>query len=208
MTFIGESVSVSDSEHNPDSLAVRIERQADKTEARGLLDAAAGLRTRSSIVGYLEERAVRHEIKGNRGEATALRVEASNIAAQLDIQAGQDGIISAAQAIIRETVAAFGGVSAAEVTAPSKGSAAAVRVRYAAMWVAKKRLGWGADRLAGDFHRDPSTVTHGVQRADEFRGTDLEFRRITDNLVVAEIRCEHCLVALAPVAVGGTMAAG
>lgn len=155
---------------------------------------------RASIVKYLDNRADLVEAQGRRSEATALRVEAGNVAAQLDIAAGRDGVAGPVEMIIRATAAALGGVSYAEVIDKSKGMVAARRVRFAAMWVAKKRLGWSHERLAPGFHREQSTVSHGIDRAKDLRATDEDFKRITDRLCQQDIVCEHCQNPLVPVA--------
>lgn len=153
---------------------------------------------RRSIVSYLDDQAERLEATGQRDSATTLRAQASSVAAMLDVRSGRDHVASPVAAIIRETVAAFGGVSYAEVTGPSKGSLAVIRVRFAAMWVAKKRLGWSDERMVADFHRDRSTIAHGIERAEEMRGSDAWFRALTDALRAQDIRCEHCQMPLIP----------
>jgi hypothetical protein len=151
---------------------------------------------RASIVRYLESQATKFEVSDQRDEATALRATASSVAALLDITAGVNGIACPVTAIIREVAAQLGGANHAEVIAPSRGSLAAIRIRFAAMWVAKKRLGWSDERLETGFRRERSTITHGIERADEIRASDEEFRVVTDALVTQEIRCEHCQMPL------------
>lgn len=151
---------------------------------------------RSSIVAYLTGLASRTELAGQGDAATNLRAAASSVAASLDINRGYSGVVTPVQAIVNETVAAFGGVSAVEIFAPNKGANNVVRVRFAAMWVAKKRLGWSEELLAEGFGRDRTTVAHGIVRAEEFRGADAEFRLVTDVLQQCEILCPHCLVQL------------
>jgi len=152
---------------------------------------------RASIVAYLDQLAGRTELTGQRDAATNLRAAASTIAACLDITPGYSGTITPIQAIVKETVAALGeGVSAAEVLGPSRGTNAVSRARFAAMWVASKRLAWSEDRLGEGFGRDRTTVAHGLVRAAEIRGDDPEFRVATDILAQCDISCPHCLVDL------------
>lgn len=155
---------------------------------------------RASIVGYLNEQANAFEVGGQKEVAICLRAQASNVAIQMDIKQGAQGIASPVDAIILECCAAFGGTNHAEVTAAHGGSNAAKQVRIAAMWVAKQRLKtWSDDQLATHFRRDRSSVSHGVKRGDEIRSSDSTFRRITDNLVEhPTLRCENCQYALEP----------
>lgn len=155
---------------------------------------------RASIVAFLTDQANALELGGQKTSATLLRAQASNVAIQMDIAAGAQGIVSPVDAIILQACAAFGGTNYREVTAPHGGNQGTKRTRLAAMWVAKKRLlGWTDDMLATHFRRDRSTVAQGIRRAEEIRGTDNAFKRITDNLVEhSMLRCEHCQHALEP----------
>jgi len=153
---------------------------------------------RASIVKYLGLQADQFEAGGQRSEAIMLRAQASNIAILMDVRPGRNGIASPVQAIIRETVTAFNLSSYNEVVGASRGSLDTIRVRFAAMWVAKKRLGWGNELLERDFHRDRSTISHGIDRADELRRDDDEFHRLTETLSRQDIYCENCLSSLIP----------
>lgn len=153
---------------------------------------------RRSIVSWLDDQAEKLEATGQRDSATVIRAQASSVAAMVDVRAGRDHIASPVTAIIRQTVATFGNASYAEVVAPSKGTLGVIRVRFAAMWVAKKRLGWSDERMVADFHRDRSTIAHGIERAEEMRGSDAWFRALTDALRAQDIRCEHCQMPLIP----------
>jgi len=168
---------------------------ATRREDAGLNIAAMDLRTRAAVVGYMESQAKKFEQGGQADEATALRATATSVAAGLYHAAGQRGIASAVTAIILQ-VAAETGASFDEVVGPTRGCESAVRARQAAMWIAKKRLGWSNEVLAQDSHRDPSTSSHGVDRAEDLRSNDDDFRALTDRLRAEEIRCEHCLTPL------------
>lgn len=148
---------------------------------------------RGSILKYLEQQATGFEVSQRKDIASALRATASSIAAEIDIQQGKQGIATPISAIIYETVAAFGGVSYQEVIGPTKGSTATQRVRFAAIWLVKKRMGCGDEKLEVEFHRERSTINSGFHRAEQLRVEDLEFKRITDNLLAQEMRCENCL---------------
>lgn len=153
---------------------------------------------RSSIVRYMEEEATKFEIAGERGRALTLRAMASNIAAQFDLRTGKDDIASPVHAIINEVCSRFGGTNLVEVLSPTSGGLGVRKVRMAAMWVAKKRLGWSNDRLGDDFRRDGSTVSSGIHRADEIRAADEDFKAVTDQLVSQRIVCENCQHPLCP----------
>lgn len=150
---------------------------------------------RKSIATYLDSRADTHESKGSKDIALALRIESSNVKALLDVHPRADDIMSPVQAIIRQVGRAFH-TRYDEIVAEGKQSVHVAKVRAAAMWVAKKRLKWSNPQLAVDFRRDQSTISHNVAKANSLRAVDLEFRRITDNLLIEDIRCEHCQAAL------------
>jgi chromosomal replication initiation ATPase DnaA len=119
----------------------------------------------------------------------------------MDIRAGAQGIASPVDAIILEVCAAFGGTNHSEVVAMNERRATAARVRSAALWVVKKRLpNWTDDQIATAFHaKDRSTVSKGIQRAEQNRAEDNEFKRLTDNLLAQPpLRCENCQHALEP----------
>lgn len=156
---------------------------------------------RASIVGYLNDQATSFEVQGHKNVAGVLRGQASNIAIQMDVRQGTQGIASPVDAIILEVCAAFGGTNHAEVVSMNEQRKPVCRVRAAAMWVAKQRLrNWPDTALAKGFHaKDHSTVSKGIQRAEVMRGEDVSFRRITDNLAAHPIlRCENCQHALEP----------
>lgn len=181
-----------------ETLHERLLCAAERRAESGQVEAAASLRARASIVAYHERQAAKLEASGQRGEATAIRAIASSIAAGLDVSAGRRGVACPVTAIIREVAPRFIGASFAEIVAPSRGSLVTIRARFAAMWVAKKRLGWSDERLEPGFRRERSTITHGVERAEQLRAEDDGFREITEHLVELEIRCEHCDAALVP----------
>jgi hypothetical protein len=152
---------------------------------------------RDSIVKFMESQADKYEKNGLRNEATALRATASSTKAMLDILPGHGDVASPLVPIAAHAVEAFGGTTVQEVLAKGRQTEAAVRVRHAVIWAAKKRLNWSNEdlgRLIGG--RDASTISHSISRGDQLRSDDAEFRRITDALTARQYRCENCLHAL------------
>lgn len=85
--------------------------------------------------------------------------------------------------MICRAVCAVSGLTRAEMMAPQR-SAAAVRARFTAWWLATKltTLSQAAmGRMSGD--RDHTSVISGVARAEEFRASDPEFRAACDALL-------------------------
>lgn len=152
---------------------------------------------RSSIVAYIEALAEAHS-KADRGDLAAnYRATASSLAALMDVEAGKRGVASGVHAIIHETVKAFATSEGVEVSLSDvldhNRVAPVSRVRFAAMWVAKKRLGWNLDRIAEGFDRSRDTIDHGVERAEDFRSREPSFLLLTDMLTQRPLLCEHCL---------------
>lgn len=58
-----------------------------------------------------------------------------------------------------------------------------VRARWAVMWVATNVHGFGSSEIGRALgHKDHSTVLYGVHQADALRGTDEDYRQLTDHL--------------------------
>lgn len=158
---------------------------------------------RSSIIAYIDHLAGQYDVKNGRETSETgshMRALSGSLAACLDVEAGTRDIASSVHAAIHETCRVFNaenstGFTISQILAHDR-TAALSRVRFAAMWVAKKRLGWTNERLAECFLRDRETVTHGLQRAEDFRSREPKFAHITDNLVEQPLRCEHCLATL------------
>lgn len=147
---------------------------------------------RTNIADYVDILARKYDEKGDKHNAVVARVIASNIRNEIDIRPGVGGITTPCHAIIVAMCDHMDASSIREVLAPEMGDKATQRVRVASMWVAKKKLGWGAERLGAEFRRDPSTVTHALKRAEEIRAADGAFKLVTDNATAEEFRCENC----------------
>lgn len=156
---------------------------------------------RDSIVKYIEDQADKHDKADRREIGTVLRALGGSLIAHLDIEPGRGEIASSVDAVIRATVIAFERdtppeLKIAEILADNR-KADVCRLRFAAMWIASKRLnGWAAERVAAGFRRDQKTFKHGLDRAEEYRERDVEFCAVTDRLSAMAIRCEHCLTPL------------
>lgn len=155
---------------------------------------------RSSIIAYVDHLADAHDRKEEGTIAANLRALSGSLAACLDVESGQRDIASSVHVAIHETARAFnteegGDFTIAQILAHDR-TATVSRLRFAAMWVAKTRLGWNTPRLAAGFERTAETFVHGVSRAEDFRSREPKFARITDNLVEQPLRCEHCQMPL------------
>lgn len=146
---------------------------------------------RGSIVAFMLRQANRFEETEQREAATALRATASSISAEIDISAGKQGIASPMDAIIIEVCRHIEGAQPNAVLARDR-SEPATRAYFAAVFVAKRRLGWTNDCIGKHVDRDPSTISAALKRADEIRGEDEAFRELTDELTRREMRCENC----------------
>lgn len=146
---------------------------------------------RSSIVRYLDEQAEAYDKDDQRSRGTVARALASNIKAGLDIVGGLSGIVSPVEIIIRDMCGKFGATGYREVVGEVQ-TAIVIQTRFASIWVAKKRLSWSDGRIADAFKRDRSTINHALKRAEEIRGTDPWFKKVTDDALDFDPHCENC----------------
>lgn len=156
------------------------------------LSAALPFDHRASIVAYLEGVASKLELQKRGEDASLIRAQASSIAAEIDIVPGVNGISSAGHAVAREIAARLGGTNAREILGTDT-TKAAVRARYAAIYVLRQRMNWTQERIGKEIgDRNPSSISSALQRAEEMRGTDPEFKALTDELGATSVVCENC----------------
>lgn len=140
--------------------------------------------TRASIIAYLQKHADRKERAGQVTTATEIRAVASAIKAELDNPEKVTRRERVGTLIWDVVAERFPGVSRREILGRDMGGTI-VRARITAIWAARQLIPEMSRReLASYFgDRDVTTIDNAIERADEWRADDEDFRLMTDTLV-------------------------
>lgn len=126
------------------------------------------------------------DIAALRAELGAVVMRIAAIEAQLG---GLPQLNRTVRSIRAATALAFN-VADAQLVKPTR-CRAVIPARFAAYWVANEVLDYSLVRIGQALGgRDHTTIKHGIERANEMRSSDAQFRRATD-AIVAHVRKVH-----------------